>query len=118
MEINSEKLTEPIETSRVGDKLYNVDLLVKYADKLPIEIVPTDSLKDAVGEGYKYWLDKDNEMFGPSAILKDWEDAKNNPLWIDHIKSIENANLDNPIWLSPDGFVFDGMHRLTRAFID
>jgi hypothetical protein len=71
-----------------------------------------------VGEGHYFWEDRNGMKLGPAQILKDWEAAQQNPAWTDHVESIKRANLNNPIWAMKDGLVFDGMHRLTRAFID
>lgn len=107
------------ETTRVGNKLYNVTLLWHYADQLPVEEVLLDDLKEAVNERHKYWLDTQGGWLGPSALLKNWESAQQNPLWIDHITNIKQANMNNPIWIHrPSGIVFNGMHRLTRAFLE
>ncbi len=91
--------------------------LREYAEQIEIELVSLDSLVDVVGEGHKYWLDTEGKMFGPAVILTDWEAAQVNPLWVEHIESIRHTNLENPIWIAPDGSVFDGMHRLTQAFL-
>ncbi|MBI2023158.1 methyltransferase domain-containing protein [Candidatus Giovannonibacteria bacterium] len=112
------KIGRRVETSRIGNTLIDVEALNKFAENLPIETVSVDSLKDYVSEGNTYWAAEDSSKLGPYQILQDWEAAQKNPLWAKHIESIKNANLDNPIWISPDGIVFDGMHRLTRAFID
>lgn len=36
---------------------------------------------------------------------------------VEHLQRIESADLDDPIILSPDGYVVDGMHRVAKAFL-
>ena len=105
-------------TAEVGDKLYDILILKSFSEEIPIENVLTETLRDAVAEGNTYWLDTEGKMFGPAEILRDWDAAQHNPLWTEHIESIKHADLDNPLWIAPNGFVFDGMHRLTKAFIE
>ncbi len=116
------KESEPVitntHTAEVGDDLYDILAMRPFAEEIPIETVQTVTLANAVSSDHTYWLDTEGHMFGPSVILADWEAAKINPIWIKHIKSIEAADLNYPIWIAPDGSVFDGMHRLTRAFLD
>lgn len=112
------KFGRRVETSRIGDKIIDVGVLAKFAENLPVETAPTKTFENAVGENQHYWIAEDGQHIGPFEILKNWEFAQKNPLWTEHVNSIKNANLDNPIWISPDGIVFDGMHRLTRAFLD
>lgn len=37
---------------------------------------------------------------------------------VEHARHISNADTSDPILLSPDGYVVDGMHRVVKAFID
>ncbi|MBT3942916.1 MAG: hypothetical protein HOC77_04525 [Chloroflexi bacterium] len=37
---------------------------------------------------------------------------------IEHAERIRTADVSDPILLSPDGCVVDGMHRVARAFLD
>ncbi len=36
---------------------------------------------------------------------------------VEHLQRIEAADLADPIILSPDGYVIDGMHRVAKAFL-
>ncbi|MDP2669347.1 MAG: hypothetical protein Q8P07_06010 [bacterium] len=112
------KLGRRVETSRIGNTIIDVEVLVKFAENIPVETAQIKLFENAIGENQYYWDAEDGTHIGPFEILKDWEAAQKNSLWVKHIESIKNANLDNPIWVSSDGIVFDGMHRLTRAFID
>jgi len=108
-----------METTSVNGKVYNVDMLVSTAHVLPIVVEPIERFKKWVGKGHTYWIDCDEKALGPYDILKDWDAAQRNPAWTDHVESIKQANLEKPIWVMRDsGYVFDGMHRLTRAFLD
>lgn len=106
------------ETSRVGDRLYNIELLKPFAQEIPVKEMDVEVFRELVSDRHTYWIDRNDQKLGPYQILKDWEAAQKNPIWADHIQTIKRANLDNPIWSTKDGIVFDGMHRLTRAFID
>lgn len=118
MSKEAEQLMTKTHTAQVGEKVYDIFALEKFAEGFPIETVQLDLLKDAVASGNTYWHDANGEMFGPAELLKDWPASEKNPLWTSHIENIKNADLNHPIWLTSDGVVFDGMHRLTRAFVD
>ncbi len=107
-----------IETTEVNGVVYAVDDLKNYADKLPSQEIDTVTLRAAIAEGRDYWIDRKGNTLGPYTIMKNWEAAQQKPEWSDHVTTIKNADLENPIWMTIDGFVFDGMHRLTRAFIE
>ena len=50
-----------------------------------------------------------------------WFDAEYLPTCrsvVDHARRIQAADLSDPILLSHDGYVIDGMHRVARAFLD
>lgn len=107
------------ETTEVDGQYYDVDMLKTYAEELPIETLPLSSLAELVSEHHQYWDIDDGTSIGPYEILKNWDMAQRNPLWEAHVASIKQARLDNPIWIyRPTGMVFDGAHRLTRAFLD
>ena len=106
------------ETTQIGGDIYDVAKIEDLAESLPIKDVPLEQIKGAVSEGHKYWVDRNGEMFGPHDLLKDWDAALKNPVWADHIGTILLANKNNPIWQHQDGTVFNGMHRLTKAFVD
>ncbi|MBP6859777.1 MAG: hypothetical protein KBC69_04135 [Candidatus Magasanikbacteria bacterium] len=106
------------ETTTVGDQLYNVELLERVAELLPTREVPLNELAEAVSEGNYYWTDRNGDLLGPYDLLKDWDAAKQNQAYADHVATIQHADLSNPIWRTVDGQIFNGMHRLTRAFLD
>ncbi|MFA7249066.1 MAG: hypothetical protein WC273_05475 [Dehalococcoidia bacterium] len=51
-----------------------------------------------------YWFDSDNPPTCRSVV--------------EHAQRIAAADLSDPILLSPDGWVIDGMHRVARAHLD
>ena len=114
----NEQNIHPFETTRIDEKLYNVELLGPFAESIPVQEIPSEIYREAVGEGHYYWIDRNREKLGPFQILRDWEAAQKNPAWADHVEIIKNANQNRPIWAMRDGQVFNGMHRLTKIFID
>lgn len=108
----------------------------------PMEVELSDPrINNSLAEGNTYWGTKSGEALGPAHFIKLWNKAKalnsettvdqflkdlkiSHPDWIDHIISIELAEdrLDRPIWLYNDSQThphpFDGMHRLTRAYLE
>jgi len=108
----------PFETTSVFGETYNVDKLFDYADRVPVQEVSLSTLGEAVAEGHYYWTDKHNKKLGPFDLLQDWEVSLQNPNWVDHVDNIKNADLQWPIWITADGHVFNGMHRLTRCFVE
>ena len=37
---------------------------------------------------------------------------------VQHVKRVMNADMSYPLILSPDGWIADGLHRLTRAMLE
>jgi|SRR3989339_1240029 len=107
-----------VETTQVGGRIYENDKLREFAETLSIVEMPLDDVREAVGEEHVYWEDRNGDQLAPFQIIQDWDAAQQNDAWRDHVDSIKRANLQNPIWLTKDGHVFDGVHRLTRAVID
>ena len=108
----------PFDTFRIGETLYNLEVVRTCASALPVVQVELNQLRGAVSEGQCYWQDRDGEFFGPFELLQDWVAAKHNPLWHSHVEIIERADLTDPLFITKEGIVFDGMHRLTRAFLE
>lgn len=106
------------ETTQVGGKIYSNHLLLKLADTIPIQEVPLSRVSEAVGPRHSYWIDANGAILAPHTLLQDWKAAENNPAWADHVASIKRADLSNPIWITRDGHVFDGVHRLSRAVLE
>lgn len=106
------------ETTSVGGKFYNVERLEAFAELIMATDVPLEELREAVAEGHYYWIDRNGNKLGPYQLLQDWEAAQQNEAWADHVATVRRADLNNPIWISKDGYIFNGTHRLTRAFLD
>ena len=51
-----------------------------------------------------YWFDADHPLTCRAVL--------------DRARRIEHADLDDPILLSPDGYLIDGMHRVAKAVRD
>jgi len=110
--------SEHVETTQVNGKVYTIEELKEVAETLPVKEVPIDDVREAVSQGHIYWIDREDKQLSPYEIIQDWDAAQDNEAWADHVASIKRANLDNPIWMTKEGHVFDGVHRLTRAVID
>ena len=135
------------ETTTIGNDHYDVIYLQDYLAghpelNIPLQLPLIDQrLTDAVAKGNTYWETTAGEKLGPSHFLELWAEQKaadgslsvndflenlkvTHPEWIKHINSIQYAekNIDQPIWLlggdQSHPYPFDGMHRLTRAFLD
>jgi hypothetical protein len=63
-------------------------------------------------------MDRAGQRLGTHEILQDWENAQKIEAWADHVASIRRADLSKPIWMTADGHVFDGVHRLCRAVLE
>ena len=121
MESPNETINQPehqFETTSVFGGIYNVEMLFEYSDSIHTKEMPFQDLREAVAEGHYYWDDKKGEKLGPADLLKDWEAAQQNDDWSDHVDNIKNADLQWPIWMTREGQVFNGMHRLTKYFVD
>jgi len=116
--LNEKEQKNPSETTLVGDTLYNVDLLWSYAEKIKIQEFDLSQFQENVSQDHNYWIDEGGDKLGPFQILQNWEEAQKNPAWTKHIESIKQANLNDPIWMTDNGFVLNGMHRLTKAFLE
>lgn len=122
MNFNKPSFTSPevvdMETTSVGGKTYRNSLLRKLAETIPTREVPLSQISAAVGPEHAYWEDANGEVLAPHTLLSDWDAAQKNPAWADHVASIKRADLNSPIWITKDGQVFDGVHRLTRAVLE
>ncbi len=107
-----------VETTQVFGRVYENARLQELAESLPVKEVSLDDVREAVGESHVYWEDRNGEQLAPFQIIQDWEAAQQNEAWADHIASIKRADLEQPIWMTKDGHVFDGVHRLTWAVIN
>ncbi len=107
-----------IETTSIGGRTYTIDALREHMDSIPTQELPLDVVRAAVGPQHAYWIDRNGNTLAPFQILQDWENAQKVEAWADHVESIRRADLTRPIWITPNGAVFDGVHRLIRAVLE
>ena len=109
----------PFETTEVEGKIYNAHLLDVSARDLPVQEIATEQLAQAIDPTHSYWLDAEGNHFGPHHLLIDWNKAQKRERWKSHVENVKQADLANPIWIyRPTGQVINGVHRLTRAFLE
>lgn len=135
------------ETATVNGQKYDVVKLGEYLKELnpqpDIQLIDLSDkwLLKAVEPGQTYWETDSKEILGPDDFISTFRKQKlSNPDlstddflenlktthldWKEHIISLQMAkdNLDNPIWMTKntdnEDFPFDGMHRLTRAYME
>lgn len=135
------------EAGTVGDRLYDIialeDCLLSNPEVAVLEEMNMSNsrLTAAVGEGNTYWDDENGQPLGPYHFISKWKEYTahhkdetvdkflenlklEKPEWAHHITTLLMAknNMEKPIWLHSNEniqrFPFDGMHRLTRAFLD
>ena len=85
-----------------GFSAWDIHRLIELSRDLPVEEVPLAEISE-LDEAY-------------------WNVGDPTPLTIreiaDHIRLIDEVNLDIPIILAPNGRVMDGMHRIVRALLN
>ena len=111
------KMNFRFETTKVDGIIYDVRELEQAAEELAIVERNLNEFEETVAEGHHYWLDTNGNTLGPCDILRDWEAAQKTSAWSEHVATIKKANFDSPIWVTKDGYVFNGLHRLTAAFL-
>jgi len=112
-------------TARHEGKLYDVHTLIEFSKDLPEEVTLIEQFGDL--RDHKYWHDKKGNWVGPSDIItlaeqhgRNWDamlSAKEE--WAEHTASVRDANYEGyPLLVVGKDTVIDGMHRLTKAWID
>lgn len=95
-----------------GYGIYSVYMMIKYFkyNKYPISALYVSSLEKNLG--YECWGDNHNngKKYSPKTVM---EEAS--PLFEYEKKRINQSELKYPIIIC-DGYVIDGMHRLSKAF--
>ena len=80
---------------------WDVHRLVDLTRDCPRVIVPLDEIKELDEE---YWLDENEER--PTCR------------WVaEHMRLVEETDLEYPIILSSNGRIMDGMHRVVKALV-
>ncbi|XWV26926.1 hypothetical protein QJ857_gp0124 [Tupanvirus soda lake] len=93
--------------------VYSVDMMFAYlkSNNHPITKIFVQEYLDVLE--YPGWGDPSKNIYY-SAI-----DVINNPMkYKDDFKRILKADLSYPIIISADGFIVDGVHRLTKAYLE
>ncbi|XWV25586.1 hypothetical protein QJ856_gp0168 [Tupanvirus deep ocean] len=94
--------------------VYSVDMMFAYLknnNNFPITKINVQEYLDVLE--YPGWGDPSENIYF-SAI-----DVINNPIkYKDDYKRILKADLSYPIIISADGFIIDGVHRLTKAYLN
>lgn len=94
-------------------KIYSVALMIAYLNmsKRKSQKIKIHTLKNQMK--YKAWGDPvKNIFYSPRKVIKNPHNKK----YKDDLKRIKKADLTFPIIMS-DGFIVDGMHRLTKAYL-
>jgi hypothetical protein len=111
-------------TAEGGEKeIYDVYKLIKYAENtraIKIEVI------DLVENFDKpCWTDKNGKKISPRKIInafletQSWAEVESaHPEWSKHIKQIKRADYVNHPILIYNYKIVDGMHRLTRSFLE
>ncbi len=105
-------------TANINGIAHDIYKMQPFAEHLPVAIVPIAQFAESTDAGNSFWTDSEGNSFLLGDILQDWEASKQNPLWTEHVKKIENADLSYPIWVINNNHVIDGMHRLVKAMLD
>jgi len=113
-------------TADHGEKTIDVYKLIHLSESLPIKSVSLEELHDTKFSDAD-WIDKNGKRFGPRQIIEavekykgdpDWDEvSREHPEWADDIEEIRNADyINHPIILIGSA-VIDGMHRVTKAWV-
>lgn len=115
-------------TAEFEDRIYDVGKVIELAEQIPESEITPQSLEKL--RDNNYWHDKEGNWLGPHSIIglyeaanQDWDHmVAKQPGWEDHIQGVRRADYEKfPIIVVSKGdenHVIDGMHRLTKAWID
>jgi hypothetical protein len=96
-----------------NDDTYSVDMMLSYVNLFehPIKKVKMSSLTDKLKD--KCWESENKRMkhFSPLDVIENPKKYK------EDMKRINSAELKFPIFMSDEGWVIDGMHRITKSFL-
>jgi len=99
--------------------------LINLAESLEVEDVELDGLQDCI-DNNKNWHDKNGNWLGAREIVDEAKKYNGNldkvianyPEWQDEIEKIKQADYQTHPLLFIGDNIIDGMHRLTKAWID
>ncbi|MCX6714912.1 MAG: hypothetical protein NTX72_03790 [Candidatus Uhrbacteria bacterium] len=110
------------------DQTIDVYKLIELSKGLETQFVDLSRLESSVEEGNNYWHDSNGEWLGPAQIIQEaamfqgetkWSDLiTRHPDWKDELLKIQRADYKQFPIIVIDNVVVDGIHRLTKAFID
>jgi len=122
-ELPKESRLGDAQTADFGDHVLDVYKLIDLAkdlDVLEIDIPPVENFKDDA-----CWNDENGKKLKPYEIVQEYINKpdiysiiEKHPEWRKHIEKIMEANYEDIPIILIDDQVMDGMHRLTRAWID
>ena len=87
--------------SKNGYFAWDIDKLVKKSKDLPVTPIKLSDVRE-IDENY--WYQNENTIPTCRSL-------------VDHMKLVNETDLDHPIILSKDGRVMDGMHRIAKALL-
>lgn len=109
-----------------GEQKVDIYRLIHLAESLNAETVSMADL-EKFKDG-NYWKDGNDEWLGPHHILNeaakyantpDWNAITTaHPAWANEIRKILRADYRKHPIIIVEGIVLDGMHRLTKAWLD
>ena len=111
----------------VNGKVYDVYKLIELAKTIEPKIIPISTF-DNNKEG-KFWSIEEDIRIGPLDIINaleenvtdiDWDAViKKYPDWQEHVENVRDADYEKyPVMYTDKDLIVDGMHRLTKAWID
>src|SRR5258708_5142400 len=112
IQVDQEVTNKQPHTARIGDKLYNVDLLIKQSEELPALTIQTQSLQEY--QNGNFWEDSQGEPIGPHTILslvhtpgpQNWEElAKQHPQYSRDLLKTGRADYKYPVLVVGDDLV-------------
>lgn len=106
-------------------KRYDVSMLIALAEKLPVHEVPLSTLSEYLAST-DCWTNERGDHIGPAGIIAlatkyrmSWTTMMMGDVrYATHIVNVRQADLSYPILRSPNGEILDGIHRLTKAFLE
>lgn len=99
-------------TSSDGIHIYSVEMaqrwMNEYKDSIHVSVILIDDLEDQLYD--ICWTDQRDNQISPMHVMR------TPGLYPVHAKRTKKAKLKYPILLYPNGAIFDGMHRLLKAY--
>lgn len=97
-----------------NNTVYSVDMMLAY-----INIMKPKAIKMPISKyiskgvlNYEGWCDNDGNCYSPMQVIK------NRTKYRDEMERIKSSDLKYPIVVDNDDMVVDGVHRLTKAYLE